>query len=757
MKHQFKSSQFIKRNIISEEAQRSQAEQNPLAEQDTTILPTPPQPTKNPIVEQNTTTLPTPPQSIKNPIVEQDTTILSTPSSEQGATFSFFAKVSSRLPRPLQRSLIALIDRARDPQAEVYSASRPKEFGVWSTDWGWFPLVFLINAIGIALVAYAFAISRDGGTTMRAFLYPGLILIYTPTALRLLAPSASRNERIALISTVAIFYFIFKVMISPLYFSSYDEFLHWRTINDIVDSGHLFSLNPILPVSSYYPGLEIVTDTFSTLSGLDTFHSGLVVIGITHLLTVMGIFALNEHVFKSARLASIAAILYIANSQFLLFDAQFAYESLALPLAILILLALAIIVIYQKDSVSDSPLVMATKAGFRQLKGKPLWILLAVCIMLIALALTHHVTDFLLAGLLILWAVIYGVSRVPYRYRLSIACVALFATCIAIIYILSPGNPVGKYLSSFIGKAASEFSGLLTGIGSKRKLFSSNASTPTPVFEQLLALSCVGLVTLGLLFGWLCIWKRYRLNSLICTFGIASSFYPIFQALRFTNSGEGLVDRSTSFLFIPITCVLAVFIVQFWPTRRLSKKQYTFLASVMTIMLLGGMVLAVGAGMYRLPGTYVPTADVRGVDQERMQAAIWADSHLGPKNRIGADSTNVLLMGTYGDQDTVTLSSSGIDVSPIFFSLTFGPPEISLLRHAQIHYLAVDLQLAHSLPISGFYFVQAEYDAYKHTKPIPLQALTKFNTISRINKVLDSGDIVIYDTEEIIYEQPETP
>jgi hypothetical protein len=34
----------------------------------------------------------------------------------------------------------------------------------------------------------------------------------------------------------------------------------------------------MLPVSPYYPGLEIVTNAISTMTGLNTFYAGIVVI-----------------------------------------------------------------------------------------------------------------------------------------------------------------------------------------------------------------------------------------------------------------------------------------------------------------------------------------------------------------------------------------------------------------------------------------------------------------------------------------------
>ena len=271
-------------------------------------------------------------------LAEQDTVILPIQSSGYQTTSNLPYKVLASLPRPMQRLFVVLLNRARDPEADVYYTNSQDAIDTRIAVWGWLPWLALTSALGMLSIAYALALSRDGGTGLRAFFYPGLLLIYLPTVVRLISPAASRAERIGLLCITGICCYLIKVMSSPLYFSFFNEFLHWRTVDDIVRSGHLFSVNALLPVSPYYPGLEIVTDALSALSGLDTFNSGLVVIGIARLLMILTLFALNEQMLKSARMASIATVLYMANPHFLLYDSQFGYKSLAIPIAVFILL-----------------------------------------------------------------------------------------------------------------------------------------------------------------------------------------------------------------------------------------------------------------------------------------------------------------------------------------------------------------------------------------------------------------------------------
>ena len=135
----------------------------------------------------------------------------------------------------------------------------------------------------------------------------------------------------------------------------------------------------------------------------------------------------------------------------------------------------------------------------------------------------------------------------------------------------------------------------------------------------------------------------------------------------------------------------------------------------------------------------VPPTVLAGVaefERVRVQASR-GENGPGPAKDLGRT-------GSYGDQRIVSTIADTIDVSPVFLSSQLGHNEVSILRDARVRYLIVDLRLAQSLPLLGYYYEQSEADAYKHTIPVSLQALTKFNAIPQINRVFDSGNIVIY-------------
>lgn len=249
----------------------------------------------------------------------------------------------------------------------------------------------------------------------------------------------------------------------------------------------------------------------------------------------------------------------------------------------------------------------------------------------------------------------------------------------------------------------------------------------------------VALVSLSLPFGLFCLWQQYRRNLLVVTLGVFALAYPASQLFRFTKDGSEITDRAAAFLFLPIACLFTIIIAQFWPTWKRNARVVTLISIALSIMFLGGVVVALGAGYAGLPGPYLVSADRRSVETEGIQDAIWSLSYLGPNNRIGTDRINRLLLSTYGDQHIVTHLYDNVDISPLFYAPQLGPDEVDLLRRARLSYLVVDQRLSQSLPLVGVYF---ENDAT--TKPMSKEALTKFNTVPQLNRIFDSGNIVIY-------------
>jgi len=58
--------------------------------------------------------------------------------------------------------------------------------------------------------------------------------------------------------------------------------------------------------------------------------------------------------------------------------------------------------------------------------------------------------------------------------------------------------------------------------------------------------------------------------------------------------------------------------------------------------------------------------------------------------------------------------------------------------------------LSTAAPLEGMYFEDGEPDSYHHTTPLALNSLTKFTSFEQINRLFDSGNIVIYDVKGFV-------
>ena len=123
-------------------------------------------------------------------------------------------------------------------------------------------------------------------------------------------------------------------MSSPLVLAGYDEHLHAQTLMNLLLGSGLFAPNPGLPVSPYFPSLELFTGVVIRLTGLPVVLAISLVILLCRLLLVLIIYHTALLVSPSRRGASLVVAFYAVSAHFYSFDSGFAYETLALTLGL---------------------------------------------------------------------------------------------------------------------------------------------------------------------------------------------------------------------------------------------------------------------------------------------------------------------------------------------------------------------------------------------------------------------------------------
>lgn len=593
--------------------------------------------------------------------------------------------------------------------------------------------VSAVMALGFLLMSMTAAMSREGDvarTTTDTAYWLSLVLIFLPAAWRIVAARTPGPERVLLALLMPLLMLGTRALLHPLHFVFHDELAHENTLRLIETTGHLFAVNPLLPASSSYPGLEIATSGVQALTGLADRPAALVVLALARFAMTSALLGFVLTVSGSLRLACLASLLYACNPQFVFFNSQYSYQTLSLPLAVV---ALHLIARRAKR------LRRFDLAGVRSS-----WSLLPL---LVAIAVTHHLTAMLLIGFLVLWCLAELVCRGRSARSDLLALLTIVASAIVVLWAVRPGNTVVDYLTTIAESSASDVQGLASGKDEERALFADGSGEKTPQWQQLALLASLGLLIAALLpaLWWARRYWRARLALpvLLCLVGAA---YPVIPAGHLTPATSEVTDRASGFLFVGVGFLLAAWFLR-WPLRRrLVALPLTLLIGVVFV---GQSVLGSGPPWSRTPGPFLVSADSRSVDSDNLAAAQWQAANLPPGQRVLADRVGRLLSGAIGGQYPVTHLADGIDASQVLLGERWTPRDRELIQLGRLDYVVDDERNCTDLPRIGVYYENGELDGDGRTEPVTCAALTKLAGVRAVNRLYDNGSVVVYDVRAL--------
>jgi hypothetical protein len=591
---------------------------------------------------------------------------------------------------------------------------------------GWFPVIAAATGGGLLLLGLSDKAGREGADSALPLFWAGTLLIVLPAAWRLFSRAPGRGERVAIVLLLGLGLYLVKVMASPVQFTLPDEFSHLRTLDDIIRTGHLFSENPLLQISAVYPGLESATAGLMVSSGLASFPVAMILTAAARGVLILAVFLITERAVRSARVAGIAALIYASNPSFLYFDAQFAYESLALPIALLA--------------------VWATLRWTRS-EAQPRFVAVIALTAIAVVAMTHHLTSLVLLVFLAGWAILSlrGDNRARLRPVLIAALWALFSNFVWLVWVA--GSAIG-YLSEIVGGGVQELLGILTGSAAGRQLFTPRPGVASPVPEIVVGYLAVALILVCLPFVLWRAWVLLRRDSFIVVIAIAAAGYPASLALRLTSAGAETSQRASEFLFLSLGLLGGDWLAG-KPSWRFVPRGNALVVAGLGVVFAGGTIVG-DPPQARIPGPYHVAAEQRSIEPQGLDTAAWVRNWLGLGNRFIADRINGKLIGSYGAQYPVTAFNQSVGTAYVMFASHVGPDELEVLKRGRIDYILVDLRMARDTPVFSVYFESAEPDAGHHTQPIPLASLEKFDALPGATRVYDSGDIVIYDVRRLV-------
>lgn len=607
------------------------------------------------------------------------------------------------------------------PQRAARPARTPGEPGANVTR---LALLALAMGAGLMIVALADNAGRDGQGGAHTLLWLGLLAIYVPVVIHVWR-APPRAEAVVAVVLLGVALYLVKVLHSPLGFTGHDEFSTLRTTLDLDRFGHAFHHNPLIDVHPFYPALELVTSAISSLTGLSIFASALIAIGVVRVALMAALFLVFEAA-ASARVAALATVLYACNPNFLFFDSQWAYESFALPLALIVI-------------------AMAARGR------RATWLSIPVAV---TLCVSHPLTTMALIAFLLVWAGIdaWLARREERPARDELWKLALVTGLFMVVWAALVARSLGGYLGPVVGNAGNSLIDLLLGQSGPKRIFGAAGVEQTGILERVLGFAAVLLSLAALTFGARPLWRRF--TALGGALGVAALVYPVSLPLRLTEAGTEISNRASEFVFVGVAFLGALALSSLrlrrpaWLTGRSFELATPLVVALAATAMLGGVVIGT-APSSRLPGRYRVVADERSVEPEGLSAARWARERLGSGNRIVTDRANGLLMGSIGLQEPQVGEILGREVPNVITAPALDPNVLFTLVTDKIGYLVVDRRISTALPGVGFYFERDEPGAYRHKRPPSLAALGKYDGVCSVGRAYDSGSLVVYDTRRV--------
>ncbi len=630
-------------------------------------------------------------------------------------------------------------DRAGEPLDDVESTSAVR---FWAA-----PVIGLL--FGVPLVVYSFYYAATHQTSQVEFdlFWLGILAFAGPAGYRALGRRATSTQRWVLVAMLGAWDYFPKFLrdpTSPLYS---DEMAHYHQTVQVAQSGHLYPANTLIPIISQFPGQQALVAALHDVTGLSVWTVAEIMLAFFHVAAAVGIMALAARLTGSYRAAAIAALTFAVTPNFMFFDSEYSYESFAVPMVIWTLVAV----------------VNATARG-EQRRSRWAWTAVGSLTGL-ACVITHHLSSYILAVLLVLIAGAHTyasrkgmgpvTSRAARKAAWTLAGVVVGGAALWLI----PAHDVFGYYSPYITGGVNEVFHILNRSGKSRTLFKAS---PSPLYEKAFAfmspLLMLALVVVAVRR------HRRRLISLGPTFVVLTVFGAVgyFASLPFllTSFGNEGGRRSWTFTYIGLA-LLAGAVMEHYLSRRVAdpgdrpvgddraaggwrgRRWPVITAAALIVLLIGNTDSSVDVE-YRFPGPYVYGSDTRSLTDELMYVTRWFQQTQPPDPTVITDRYTGLPLGGFAGAN-LAQPSKGFPFWDLYFKA--GQPPVGLLTEigfSGYDYLIIDDRMARYLPAIGAYFTASEPGAFDHTRPVPLQALTRYHLEPWATEVLNTNHYSVY-------------
>jgi hypothetical protein len=585
------------------------------------------------------------------------------------------------------------------------------------------PAALLLSAgAGLLLCSVANALSRAMLAPSPLLYWAGLLLIALPIFYRLTGREATPGERLALVCLLGLSLYGAKVVRDAPLFTFSDELVHAFNANQIIHHHHLFHANPIIPVTPYYPGLEGATSALMSITGLSGYGAGIVVVGAARLALVAAMFLLFSRLSGSARTAGLGVAIYTGNFNFLFWGAQYSYESLALPILVVIMMALA-----EREA---SPRSWAREWAVPIVLGTA------------AIVVTHHLTSYALVVFLASLALTYWALRRawgwanPWRF-------AVVAALLAVGWLLAAASSTIGYLSPVLSEAVESVFHTASGEAPPRGLFEGKGpvTAATPIGARAVALLAVALLAAGFPLALLRTWRRFRRQPFVLLLALAALAFFGTLALRLAPAAWETGNRASEFLFIGLAFVLACAGYETWRPRGKPWLGRALLTGALGVFLIGGAISG-WPWDAQLARPLRVKAEGRTIVSPPLGMAEWAGKNIAG-GRFAAPVADARLLLVPGNH--VAIAGQSPDVVDIVEEPQLEGWELPLLHKHHLRYVVVDRRPTSGDGTRGYFF--SPNGSPGEGEFLPTSTVTKFAQLPGVARIYSNGAISVFDLE----------
>ncbi|HYK28112.1 MAG TPA: hypothetical protein VEV61_09110 [Streptosporangiaceae bacterium] len=547
-------------------------------------------------------------------------------------------------------------------------------------------------AVGAALVVWAYLIAPTAGIQSSVpIFWVGMLLAYLAVAWR----AMSGRRAVIWLGLLGVFTLLPAFWLSAGGPNGFDETAQFALLRNVISSGRLFQHTPLLPIGTFYPGLQSAAAAIHSLTGLPEWDSALTLIAVVHCLLPVQVYYIARALSVPQKWAAAAGLVYAANPSFIFFDAQFSYESVAL------LLMLTIVRLYVE--------ALAAERSSSPTWTQSLSASMLIAVMSFGLVVTHHLTaltgiGLLLAGALTLKPMSGFIDRKGGWRRLFVRWlpVLTLATCFGFwVAFVAPATV--SYLFPHVSGTASQIIALVTGSGASsgaRTIFSHSSA---PIYERVAALAAPILIAVALGLAGIRWLRRPALRSNFLWSFVLTAAYLLSLPLTLTSAGAQPAHRSWASTFVGVALLPAALVILFgWEELRPRLKRAAAVAgaAVLAVVFVGNVAVDSPPDV-RFPGPYQFGSDTRSVTPETLRFAHWVQENLGPGAHVVTDRFTALALTIHASAVT-PLVRPGLSIGTIWYGpRPPGPALMAALDQQGDNYLAVDVRDAQHSDVGG--------------------------------------------------------